>query len=146
MKHLNKLLAITVIALGMTALRGECMAPEVLDGDYTYVANETLMEMIKGDWMSSDRKYTLTIKEDDTMVLLAKGTEVLSTPFGYTYLQPGKPRATDLHPETEKLTRPEGMELPDSINIMYWDPEDGPKIIVKFTGQEGQVIFQKKDS
>ena len=47
--------------------------PVMLDGDYTYVDNDVLLEVIAGTWKSADGRYELTIGEDYEVALSVEG-------------------------------------------------------------------------
>lgn len=70
---------------------------EPLDGNYTYVANEILMELIAGKWVSTDGRWELTILDDYGIVLTLDGGTVLDDMLEFTYLQPGVVACTEFH-------------------------------------------------
>ena len=65
------------------------------DGNFTYVDNGVLMEVITGSWESTDGRFILTIREDQTFSLTLDGETVMEDTLQFTYLQPGKVFSTE---------------------------------------------------
>ncbi len=75
---------------------GETTREFILDGDYTYVDNEILMEMLAGDWRCEEENLQLTIQNDYTMKLRRGSEIILSTEISYAFLQPGEYQDVDI--------------------------------------------------
>ena len=84
---------------------GEYYIPDetMLDGDFTYVDNEKLLERIVGRWMSEDGSYSMTYGNDYHMTVMQDSAELLSTRADFVYLQPGEPACTDFRLEVSAI-------------------------------------------
>ena len=83
----------------------------MLDGNYTYVDNNALLQVIAGEWVSADGCWTLTLDEDCGMLLTLNGEAVLEDTVSFTYLQPGFVGETEFSLQTETLTCDDGSSL-----------------------------------
>ncbi len=69
--------------------------PFVLDGGYSYVDNDKLLEVLTGTWISTDGHFELTIWEDSNISIAMDRTVVLEDTLKFTYLQPGYVACTE---------------------------------------------------
>ena len=76
---------------------------EMVDGNFTYVDNGVLMEVITGSWESDDGRFILTIREDETFSLTLDGETVMEDTLQFTYLQPGKVFSTEFNLSSYEL-------------------------------------------
>lgn len=105
--------------------------PEMLDGDHTYVDNDELFPILKGDWQSTDGRWGLTITESDDydahMVLTQDGETAMECGLSYTYLLPRREPhdSTALNPERSswQLTDGDGNSLGELIGLSHEDGE-----------------------
>lgn len=70
---------------------------EMVDGNFTYVDNGVLMEVITGSWESDDGRFVLTIREDESFSLTLDGETVMEDTLQFIYLQPGKVLSTEFN-------------------------------------------------
>lgn len=75
-----------------------------LDGDYTYVANEILLNRIAGVWKSTDGRWEMTLGEDYGIVIAADGETVQETTLDFSYLPSGDDRETELRLQSDDST------------------------------------------
>lgn len=96
-----------------------------LDGDYTYAANELLLDKITGTWESADGRWTMALGEDCGITLSLDGETALEDTLQFTYLQPGDERCTELalSSGTNILRRGDGSQTGE-IASLWHEPAD----------------------
>lgn len=96
-----------------------------LDGDYSYAANELLLDKITGTWESADGHWTMALGEDYGVTLSLDGETVLEDTLQFTYLQPGEERCTELalSSGTNILRREDGSQA-GKIASLWHEPAD----------------------
>lgn len=67
----------------------------MLDGDFTYVDNEKLLERICGEWISNDGRYRMKYDDNYQMTITENDVDVFSATAQFSYLQPGEVSQTD---------------------------------------------------
>ena len=101
--------------------------PELLDGDYTYVANDVLLQQIAGNWAGESGRWGLTIDGEGNFRLTLDGETLLEDTLDFVYLQPGEPRTTEFTADGWELTLPEGSAAVESFRF---EPGEGSGMIV----------------
>ena len=101
--------------------------PELLDGDYTYVANDVLLQQIAGAWADESGRWGLTIDGDGSFRLTLDGETLLEDTLDFVYLQPGEPRTTEFTADGWELALPEGSAAVESFR---YEPGEGSGVIV----------------
>ena len=111
--------------------------PIMLDGDYTYVNNEALLQVIAGTWKSSDDRYALLLSRDYEVTLLVDGESVLEDTLQFTYLQPGPVSSTEFQLNVWEMLLPDGTNLGE-INFFYHEAgENDGKLVLEFQTESG---------
>lgn len=110
---------------------------EILDGDYSCVANDILLELLAGSWASRDCGWGMSITREGTMTLTREGETVLETPLQFTYLQPGEVPATDLYPDSISLCRRDGTPIGEIGEMRHESGDGSGTICVKLTLRDG---------
>lgn len=67
----------------------------IADGNYTYVANEVLLQKIAGTWESTDGRWKMTLDENYGITISLDGETVLEDTLAFSYLQPGEVLSTE---------------------------------------------------
>lgn len=119
---------------------GEAGIPEdpvMVDGNYTYVDNEVLLEVIAGTWKSTDGRFELFIGKDYEVTLSVEGEQVLEDTLQYTYLQPGPVSYTEFNVNTQDMLLPDGTNLGEIQAFFHETDENGDKIILEFLKESG---------
>lgn len=80
----------------------------VLDGDYTYVDNEKLLQVITGTWSSEDGHYIIKLGSDCHIILSLDGGSLLDDHIKFIYLQPGIVQSTEFSLDSCVLQRKDG--------------------------------------
>lgn len=109
-----------------------------LDGDYTYVANEVLLEVIEGTWNSADGHWKLTIGKEYELKLEAGGECVLEDTLNYTYLQPGPVSQTEFRVNTPEITIPDGEKKVEIGEFFHKVGEGRGNIILEIVYEDGR--------
>lgn len=146
MKHRRKsIAALTLAALTLTGCSRRATGDEepiiMLDGDYTYMANEMLLPMIVGVWESADGACRIVIEEELVLTLSLDGAQALKCGFDYVYLQPGAPRVTELCPELKEL-RGENGEVFAQIHALNFVPGDSDSLLLELIDDSGAVKIE----
>lgn len=89
---------------GMENPNVELENEQILDGNYTYVANDVLLYCIVGTWESTDNHWKMTLCEDYSIVVTLNGDTVLEDILEFTYLQPGKVLDTEFRLQSGNYT------------------------------------------
>lgn len=111
--------------------------PIMLDGDYTYVDNDALLQVIAGTWKSSDDRYALLLSRDYEVTLLVDGESVLEDTLQFTYLQPGPVSSTEFQLNVWEMLLPDGTNLGE-INFFYHEAgENDGKLVLEFQTESG---------
>lgn len=113
---------------------------QMLDGNYTYVANEILLYRIVGTWESTDNHWDMILGEDYSIVVTIDGDTVLEDTLEFDYLQPGKVLNTELRLQSGNYTlrRTDGSTV-DKIFSIYHKTVEGDKhgkICMELTDEE----------
>lgn len=69
----------------------------IADGNYTYVANEVLLQKIAGTWESTDGRWKMTLDENYGITISLDGETVLEDTLAFSYLQPGEVLSTEFN-------------------------------------------------
>ncbi|MGN0514766.1 MAG: hypothetical protein ACI4GD_10840 [Lachnospiraceae bacterium] len=101
----------------------------MVDGDYTYVDNGALMEIVEGVWNSEDGHYSLTFRQDSSIELVMDGEKILESTVQFTYLQPGKPRRTDFELDNPVLTKQDGTAC-GNVTGFYYEPDEKESLVM----------------
>ena len=120
--------------------------PEMLDGDFTYVDNEALLEKIRGTWVSGDERYTLTIRDEGDIALSLEGETVLEDQLQFTYLQPGYVGSTEFSLDSYTLKRGDGTPVGETGAFRHESGENGGRILMEVAYEDGgseTVTFKK---
>ena len=110
---------------------------EILDGDYTYIANDILLELLAGSWISQDGGWGMTITREGTMTLTRDGETVLETPLQFTYLQPGKVDSTDILPDSVALCHQDSTPIGEISKMRHESGEGSGTICVEHKRKNG---------
>ena len=110
---------------------------EILDGDYSCVAHDILLELLAGSWASRDCGWGMSITREGTMTLTREGETVLETPLQFTYLQPGEVPATDLYPDSISLCRRDGSPIGEIGKMCHESGDNSGTICVEITRRNG---------
>ena len=105
----------------------------IMDGDYTYVDNEALLNMIAGVWGSDEGSYTLNLDNDYHMILALDGENVLDAQISFTYLQPGKPRTTEIDLSSCYLKHQDGTIFGSVESFCYALSDDDYKLFMEIS-------------
>ncbi len=122
-------------------------ALQILDGDFTYVDNEALLDQIEGTWKSADGRYVLTLHRDYRAVLVLDGDTVLDTGMNFTYLQPGFVSKTEFQLDECTLSQANSGAFGEIEAFFHQAGDSGSRIVLQFTGADGScgtVEFQKE--
>ena len=121
----------------------------MVDGNFTYVDNDKLLERIVGDWESADGSYTMVYDRDYQMTIKEGGVELLATKADFRYLQPGEVTDTDFMLELSTIKDTAGNDWGEveycyhyieneedvicmSIYLLNVDDEQNGEIIMQF--------------
>lgn len=128
---------------------GSSAEPLVLDGGYTYVDNDKLLEVISGIWVSADDRFKLTIKEDSSISIALDESVMLNDVLEFTYLQPGYVECTEFEISCWDLTNQDGTTL-GVIRFLRYESagrmEEGGSISMRLEDAEGNcetIVFEK---
>lgn len=121
-------------------------AIEMLDGDYTYVANDILMPVLSGTWESADGTYTITLTEEYQILVTRSGETILEGDYTFSYLQPGEVFSTDLYLPNTALTLPDGTVIERLYHEVSDSDENGRIIMTLMRGisDTEEIIFKKQ--
>lgn len=128
---------------------GETGEPFMTDGDYTYVDNEKLLEVIAGTWSSTNEQCTLVIEEDYSMVLLVDEVKVLEDVLEFTYLQPGPVSQTDFSINAQNIILADGTNIGEIQYFYHKAGENRGQILIELKQEDGSeetMEFVYKDS
>lgn len=95
----------------------------ILDGDYTYVDNEKLLQVITGTWSSEDGHYAIKLDSDCRITLSLDGEPLLNDHIQFVYLQPGIVQSTDFSLDSCVLQRQDGSPAGE-ITSFYHETSD----------------------
>lgn len=115
-------------------------AAETLDGAYSRVDNDVLLEQLAGTWESVDGHDVLLIDPDGGIRLLLDGVVVLEDTLQFSYLQPGFVAETEFGLDQWELTAPDGAVLGTIDSLRY---ETGNGIVLE-TADGGKTRFRKE--
>ena len=118
--------------------------PEVvhpLDGDFTYVNNGALLQVIVGTWESTDGGYAMTLDDDCHILITRDGETVLDDHIQFIYLQPGKVIHTDFNLDSRELKG-----VGQIVSLCHEAGDNGGEILLEVTRADGSslgIVFQK---
>lgn len=121
--------------------------PEVLDGTYTCVDNEKLLEILAGDWLGADGCFKLSVQSDGGIIVLLNGETVLKDTLQFSYLQPGDAHGTELELRTGTFTAENG-GISETVKSLYYAPAENGTLTMKLEDtdeNETIVIFRKTE-
>ena len=95
----------------------------ILDGDYTYVDNEKLLQAITGTWSSEDGHYVIRLDSDCRIILSLDGEPLLDDHIQFVYLQPGIVQSTEFSLDSCVLQRKDGSPAGE-ITSFYHEVSD----------------------
>ena len=101
----------------------ETETPIILDGDYTYVDNEKLLQVITGTWSSEDGHYAIKLDSDCRITLSLDGELLLDDHIQFVYLQPGNVQSTEFFLDSCVLQRKDGSPAGE-ITSFYHEVSD----------------------
>lgn len=96
---------------------------QILDGDYTYVDNEMLLQVITDTWSSEDGHYVIKLDSDCRIILSLDGEPLLDDYIQFVYLQPGVVQSTDFSLDSCVLQREDGSPAGE-ITSFYHEASD----------------------
>lgn len=114
---------------------------EMLDGDYTYVANDALLREIAGDWADESGRWGLSIDGEGGFRLTLDGETLLEDRLDFVYLQPGPPRVTEFTADGWELALPEGTA---AVEDFRFEPGENGGVIV-LALETGSVEFYQTE-
>lgn len=118
----------------------------MVDGDFTYVDNEKLLQVIAGNWKSADGRWKMTIGEDYEIQLTLDREDVLSDTLDFVYLQPGQVFHTEFNLNSQTLAQGDGTTIGE-IELFYHEAgENGGRIFMEIAYEKGDSVtleFQK---
>lgn len=121
-----------------------------LDGDYTYVANELLLDRIAGTWESTDGRWRMTLSGDYGITMTLDGDTVLADTLEFTYLQPGEVLNTELRLLSREyaLRRTDGSTAGEIFSMYHESAEDDEhgKICMEITDEGADIIAEEADT
>ena len=105
----------------------------ILDGDYTYVDNEKLLQVITGTWSSEDGHYAIKLDSDCRITLSLDGEPLLNDHIQFVYLQPGIVQSTDFSLDSCVLQRQDGSPAGEIISFYHEtsDEDTSGRLIVE---------------
>ena len=121
--------------------------PDKLDGNYTYVDNEKLLEIITGTWISEDSRFKLFMQDDSSIIITRREKVVLEDILQFSYLQPGYVACTEFELNEWKLTDPDGGTL-GTICSLYYEAAGKGLISMEIEAAEGNcetIVFKKAE-
>ena len=95
----------------------------ILDGDYTYVDNEKLLQAITGTWSSEDGHHVIKLDSDCRIILSLDGEPLLDDHIQFVYLQPGIVQSTEFSLDSCVLQRKDGSPAGE-ITSFYHEVSD----------------------
>ena len=95
----------------------------ILDGDYTYVDNEKLLQVITGTWSSEDGHHVIKLDSDCRIILSLDGEPLLDDHIQFVYLQPGIVQSTEFSLDSCVLQRKDGSPAGE-ITSFYHEVSD----------------------
>ena len=135
-----------------------------MDGDYSYVDNDALLNRIDGVWISEDEHYSLRLGSDYGITLSQDGEAVLEGTISFTYLQPGADRETELTLEPNILKHKDGTVIGTAASFYFVPAEEGDLLSMEIArgakkpsemsstetedenSESGIVVFRKSES
>lgn len=118
----------------------------MVDGDFTYVDNEKLLQVIAGNWKSADGRWEMTIGEDYEIQLSLDREDVMSDTLDFVYLQPGQVFHTEFNLNSQTLAQGDGTTIGE-IELFYHEAgENGGRIFMEIAYEKGDSVtleFQK---
>lgn len=120
---------------------------QMLDGDFTYVDNPVLLDIIAGEWESKDGQYSMTLCDDYSMTLVWNGLTVLKGQMDFTYLQPGKVETVEFCLNDYILKDNEDAEVGEIRSFYYEFGEKSGTFHMQIAGEDdknSKVEFVKK--
>ena len=115
--------------------------PELLDGDYTYVANDVLLQQIAGAWADESGRWGLAIDGEGGFRLTLDGETLREDALDFAYLQPGEPRTTEFTADGWELALPDGRAAVESLR---YEPGEGSGVIV-LELETGSIEFDQTE-
>lgn len=105
----------------------------ILDGDYTYVDNEKLLQVITGIWSSEDGHYAIKLDSDYRVILSLDGEPLLDDYIQFVYLQPGIVQSTEFSLDSCVLQRKDGSPAGEITSFHHETAEEDTsgKLIVE---------------
>lgn len=94
------------------------------DGDYTYVDNEKLLQVITGTWSSEDEHYTIKLDSKYGIALLLDGEPLLEDHIQFVYLQPGIVRSTEFSLNSCTLQKKDGSPAGEITSFYHETSEE----------------------
>lgn len=121
--------------------------PTKLDGPYTYVDNEKLLQSIAGTWTSVDERFALSIQEDGTVEIQWNGETVLEDTLQFNYLQPGNASDTEFDLSAWALTQNDGTAV-GTVEALHYEAAGNGSIVMKLEDTNGKIetiVFWKNE-
>lgn len=119
------------------------------DGDYTYVDNEKLLQVITGIWSSEDGHYTIKLDSDYRIILSLDGEPLLDDHIQFVYLQPGIVRSTEFSLDSCILQKKDGSPAGEITSFYHEVSEEDAsgRLIVEIdlAGSSKTVEFKKQE-
>ena len=122
---------------------------QILDGDYTYVDNEMLLQVITGTWSSEDGHYVIKLDSDCRMILSLDGEPLMDDHIQFVYLQPGIVQSTDFSLDSCVLQREDGSPAGEITSFYHEvsDEDTSGRLIVEIDLADNSktVEFKKQE-
>lgn len=121
----------------------------ILDGDYTYVDNEKLLQAITGTWSSEDGHYVIRLDSDCRIILSLDGEPLLDDHIQFVYLQPGIVQSTEFSLDSCVLQRKDGSPAGEITSFYHEvsDEDTSGRLIVEIdlAGNSKTIEFKKQE-
>ena len=121
----------------------------ILDGDYTYVDNEKLLQAITGTWSSEDGHYVIRLDSDCRIILSLDGEPLLDDHIQFVYLQPGIVQSTEFSLDSCVLQRKDGSPAGEITSFHHETSEEDTsgRLIVEIdlAGNSKTIEFKKQE-